>query len=332
MAAFAFHALTFFLFENDHFVSALIFENLCGDRSSDQSGRTNSEICTLTGRENFVNLNSGTSFRIGVAVNDKNVALGDSELLPLGFDRGFHKIKPRIKRFQMGERKDNLSRIPALATRSARRLGPQSAHPILSLLFEVDLMLQREFTCGVPIYLLILLRFDCAQLVESRLLGRFDGGNFTMSLFFRLLDFGQSSIFLRPEKVDLVVQANGLGFRRLALLLRDGFQFVNPRDSPFGFRGGLLGLERGESPRFGFGRGALTRLDLALFDGMAASLHILICVLPIGAIIFYHHPHDHGQQENNGKFLHSIPWLRHRPVTMVQASISITKETSEQIV
>ena len=112
MTAFALHAFALVLLENDDLFAALVLEDFRGDRSTGQSGSTDAEAIAFAGCKDIVNLNSGTGFRIWITVDDKNVALGDSELSPLGFDRCFHKIKPRIKRFHPCERKDNLgSRI-----------------------------------------------------------------------------------------------------------------------------------------------------------------------------------------------------------------------------
>ena len=45
----------------------------------------------FTGGENVLNLDSRTFFGAGITIYGKNVAFGNSELLPLGFNGRFHK-------------------------------------------------------------------------------------------------------------------------------------------------------------------------------------------------------------------------------------------------
>ena len=55
------------------------------------SGRADLEVRAFAGGKHVLDLDGGTGLRVRIAVHDEDVALGDSELLALGFDRGFHK-------------------------------------------------------------------------------------------------------------------------------------------------------------------------------------------------------------------------------------------------
>jgi len=87
----AFHTLALLLLENDDFIAAFIFEDGRGDASAIEDRRADLERFTFARRENLVDLNSRTGFRIWIAVDDQNVAFGNGELLALCSDGRFHK-------------------------------------------------------------------------------------------------------------------------------------------------------------------------------------------------------------------------------------------------
>ena len=84
-------ALALLLLEDDDLVTALVLEDLGRNLGALEDRSANLECGALTGGENVGDLDGATRFRVGVAVDDQNVALGDSELLALGFDGRFHK-------------------------------------------------------------------------------------------------------------------------------------------------------------------------------------------------------------------------------------------------
>jgi hypothetical protein len=88
---FALHALALLFLKHDDLITAFVFENFSGNGRSDEAGGADFIAFTLTGGEHVFDFNGRAFFGAGIAVNDKDVALGDSELLPLGFDSGFHK-------------------------------------------------------------------------------------------------------------------------------------------------------------------------------------------------------------------------------------------------
>src|SRR5580692_895974 len=93
-------SLALLLLEYDHLVTALVLQNLGRDRGAREVGLADPEIRALSSRQDFLNLNGGAGFRVGEAVHDEDVPLGNGELLSLGFDRGFHQIKRSISRFE----------------------------------------------------------------------------------------------------------------------------------------------------------------------------------------------------------------------------------------
>src|SRR5208337_3804272 len=99
VALLALVALALLLLEYDHLSPALVLQDLSGNRGARQRGPANPEISALTGRQHVLNLDDGAGYGVREAVHDEDIALRDGELLPLGFDRGFHEIKPLTKRF-----------------------------------------------------------------------------------------------------------------------------------------------------------------------------------------------------------------------------------------
>src|ERR1700722_8825554 len=100
VALLALVALALLLLEYDHLVAALVLQDLGRNRRAGEVGFADPEISTLSGRKDFLNLNNGAGFRVGKAVHDEDVPLRNGELLPLGFDRGFHQIKRSISLFE----------------------------------------------------------------------------------------------------------------------------------------------------------------------------------------------------------------------------------------
>jgi len=97
MTAFTLHALALLLLENDDFLGALVFEDLGLNRGTDEEGGTDLKIFAFASGEDFIDFNRGTGLRLGIAIDDEDIALADRELLPLCFDSGFHKFKGRNK-------------------------------------------------------------------------------------------------------------------------------------------------------------------------------------------------------------------------------------------
>ena len=97
MAAFTLHALALLFLENDDLFGALVFEDLGLNRGAYEEGGTDLKIFAFASGEDFIDFNRGTGFRLGIAIDDEDVALANRELLPLCFDSGFHKFKGRNK-------------------------------------------------------------------------------------------------------------------------------------------------------------------------------------------------------------------------------------------
>src|SRR5690349_2969371 len=97
MAAFPLHALALLLLENNHFLPALVLENLGRNRGAREVRGANLERFTFARRQHILDLDGRAFFGARIAVHSENVALGHSELLALGLDRRFHKIKRRNK-------------------------------------------------------------------------------------------------------------------------------------------------------------------------------------------------------------------------------------------
>jgi len=97
MTAFTLHALALLLLENDDFLGALVFEDLGLNRGTDEEGGTDLKIFAFASGEDFIDFDRGTGLRLGIAIDDEDIALADRELLPLCFDSGFHKFKGRNK-------------------------------------------------------------------------------------------------------------------------------------------------------------------------------------------------------------------------------------------
>jgi len=97
MAAFALHALALLFLEDNDLLTALVLKDFGLDRCAGEEGGADLKSVALASGEDFVDLDSGAGFRLGIAVYDEDIALSDRELLPLRFDSGFHKYKGRNK-------------------------------------------------------------------------------------------------------------------------------------------------------------------------------------------------------------------------------------------
>lgn len=93
MATLALRAFALSHLEDDDFLAALVFQDLGLDRGACEERSTDLEIFTLASGKDFVDFDRGSGFRLGIAVHDEDIALADRELLPLGFNSGFHKFK-----------------------------------------------------------------------------------------------------------------------------------------------------------------------------------------------------------------------------------------------
>ena len=91
MAAFTFHALALLFLEHDDFIAAFVFENFGGDGGTSDARGAHFVTFAFASGEHVSNFYSRAFFCAGIAVDDKDVALGNSELLSLGFDGGFQK-------------------------------------------------------------------------------------------------------------------------------------------------------------------------------------------------------------------------------------------------
>src|ERR1700722_15752775 len=90
-------AFAFLLFEDNDFFATLVFEHGGHDGSAFQDRSAESKIFAFAGGEDFLYFKRRTLGGIRVAVHREYVALGNGELAALGFDRGFHYKKGRIK-------------------------------------------------------------------------------------------------------------------------------------------------------------------------------------------------------------------------------------------
>ena len=93
MAVAALLLVTFaFLFlEDDDLVAAFILKDLSRNNGSGEGGTADFVVSAFTGGEDFFDLDDLSGLGVRVTVDEKDVALGDSELLALGLDGGFHK-------------------------------------------------------------------------------------------------------------------------------------------------------------------------------------------------------------------------------------------------
>src|SRR5271154_1001740 len=88
--------LALLLLEYDHLFAALVLEDLGRNDRSRQGGMAHLEIRAFSGRQDILDLHDCALFRIRESVYDEYVALGNGELLPLGFDGGSHEINRLI--------------------------------------------------------------------------------------------------------------------------------------------------------------------------------------------------------------------------------------------
>src|SRR5690606_13270942 len=119
VAAHAFVAFAFFLFVNEHLAGAFVFKNGGGNGSAIQSRSAKLRVFAFAEGQHLIDGDGGAGFGVLVAVYEKNVAFGNSKLLPLGLDDRFHKKgfnrKPRIGEIKfflcLLRRFNNISRI-----------------------------------------------------------------------------------------------------------------------------------------------------------------------------------------------------------------------------
>lgn len=136
MALLALVALTLVLLKNDDFLAAFVFEDFSGDGRACERRGADLERVAFAGGQHIGDRDGVTLFRVREAIHGQDVALGDDELLALGFDSGFHKMKPRNKRvlndaskeifrlFRRGDQwKDNRRRIWLKAGRLLAKLA-----------------------------------------------------------------------------------------------------------------------------------------------------------------------------------------------------------------
>jgi len=98
VALLALVALALVLLENDDFLAAFVFEDGGGDGRACERRGADLERVALSGGQHIRDRDGVTLFRVRETIHGQDVALGDDELLALGFDGGFHKMKPRNKR------------------------------------------------------------------------------------------------------------------------------------------------------------------------------------------------------------------------------------------
>jgi len=77
--------------EDDDLITAFILKDLGRNNGSGEGGTTDFVVSAFTGGEDFLDLDDLSGLGVRVTVNEKDVALGDSELLALGLNGGFHK-------------------------------------------------------------------------------------------------------------------------------------------------------------------------------------------------------------------------------------------------
>ena len=91
MAALLLVTFALLLLEYDDFVTAFILKDLGRDNRSGEGWTADFVVSAFTGSQDFFDLDDLSGLGVRVTVDEKDVALGDSELLALGLDGGFHK-------------------------------------------------------------------------------------------------------------------------------------------------------------------------------------------------------------------------------------------------
>src|SRR5476651_2106670 len=99
VALLALVAFPLLLLEYDHFIPALVLEDLGRNGGSRERRLADLEICALAGGQHIIDLDRGSGLGVRKAVHDEDIALGYGELLSLCLDSGFHEIKPLTKPF-----------------------------------------------------------------------------------------------------------------------------------------------------------------------------------------------------------------------------------------
>src|SRR5476649_2260059 len=127
MAAFALHALALLLFEHDDLVAAFVLENGHRDACAGESRLADLVGSAFARGQNVLNLELRTLFGVRIAVHNEDIALGNSELLALGFDGGFHKINGEISGFEEVKAREILAKRTPQATGSGNSAMPACA-------------------------------------------------------------------------------------------------------------------------------------------------------------------------------------------------------------
>lgn len=127
MALLALVALPLVFLKNDDFLASFVFQNFSDDRYSCEHRGADLERVAFAGGQHIGDRDGIALFRVREAIHRQNIALGDDELLALGFDSGFHKMKPRNKRFLLRASKEIFYVFPP--GQADRLSGPVESFP-----------------------------------------------------------------------------------------------------------------------------------------------------------------------------------------------------------